>query len=148
MSAASAVCALNDHEPYRAGRQFLSDPRGRLPSMTTVMAAEPNDLGRYFIERANAGDIEGLVALYEPNAVLAFPPGNLATGHAEIRKVYQQFIAAAPVPSPGRQHPALVSGDLALTATTLTTGEVTAEIARRQPDGSWLWAVDEPALAR
>ena len=132
----------------RVGRQFLSDPHGRLPGMTTVMAAEPNALGTYFIERANAGDVEGLVALYEPNAVLAFPPGNLATGHAEIREVYQQFIAAAPVLSPGRQHPALVSGDLALTATTLTTGEVTAEIARRQPDGSWLWAVDEPALAR
>ena len=62
--------------------------------------------------------------------------------------VYQQFVAAAPVLSPGRQHPALVSGDLARTATTLTTGEVTVEIARRQPDGSWLWAVDEPALAR
>ncbi len=36
--------------------------------------------------------------------------------------------------------------DLALTASTLTTGEVTVEIARRQPDGSWLWAVDESAL--
>jgi len=116
--------------------------------MTKVVATEPNDLGRYFIERANADDVEGLVALYEPNAVLAFPPGNLATGHAEIRKVYEQFVAAAPVLSPGRPHPALVSGDLALTATTLTTSEVTVEIARRQPDGSWLWAVDEPALAR
>ncbi len=115
--------------------------------MTSKTAAtEPNDLGRYFIERANAGDVDGLVALYEPDAVLAFPPGNLATGHAEIRKVYEQFVAAAPVLSPGRQHPALVSGDLALTATTLTTGEVTVEIARRQPDGSWLWAVDQPAL--
>ena len=62
--------------------------------------------------------------------------------------VYQQFVAAAPVLSPGRQHPALVSGDLARTATTLTTGEVTVEIARRQPDESWLWAVDEPAVAR
>ena len=111
-----------------------------------TVATEPNDLGRYFIERANAGDVDGLVALYEPNAVLAFPPGNLATGHAEIRKVYEQFVAAAPVLSPGRQHPALVSGDLALTASTLTTGEVTVEIARRQPDGSWLWAVDQPAL--
>ena len=89
-----------------------------------ILATEPNDLGRYFIERGNAGDVDGLVALYEPNAVLAFPPGNLATGHAEIRKVYEQFVAAAPVLSPGRQHPALVSGDLALTATTLTTGEI------------------------
>ncbi|WP_306363945.1 nuclear transport factor 2 family protein [Nocardia sp. CC227C] len=109
-------------------------------------ATDPNDLGKYFIERANAGDVDGLVALYEPDAVLAFPPGNLATGHAEIRKVYEQFVAVAPVLTPGRQHAALVSGDLALTASTLTTGEITVEIARRQPDGSWLWAVDQPAL--
>jgi ketosteroid isomerase-like protein len=113
---------------------------------STTVAAEPNDLARLFIERGNAGDVDGLVALYEPDAVLAFPPGNLATGHAEIREVYEQFVAAAPVLVPGRQHPVLVSGDLALTASTLTTGEVTVEIARRQPDGSWLWAVDQPVL--
>ncbi|WP_199742396.1 YybH family protein [Streptomyces triticirhizae] len=110
------------------------------------VATEPNDLGRFFIERANAGDVEGLVALYEPNAVLAFPPGNLATGHDQIRAVYEQFVAAAPVLSPGRQHPALVCGDLALTSATLTNGDVTVEIARRQPDGSWLWAADQPTL--
>ena len=34
-------------------------------------AAQPEDLGRLFLERANAGDVEGLVALYEPGAVLA-----------------------------------------------------------------------------
>ncbi|WP_067813922.1 YybH family protein [Nocardia inohanensis] len=110
------------------------------------VATTPDDLAGFFIERANAGDVDGLVALYEPTAVLEFPPGNKATGHAEIRKVYEQFVAAAPVLSPGRQHPSLVSEDLALTATTLTTGEVTVEIARRQPDGSWLWAVDQPTL--
>ncbi|GAB2766651.1 ketosteroid isomerase-like protein [Amycolatopsis magusensis] len=111
-----------------------------------TVATEPNDLGRFFLERGNAGDVDGLVALYEPDAVLAFPPGNLATGHAEIRKVYEQFLTAEPVLLPGRQHPALVSGDLALTASTLTTGEITVEVARRQPDGSWLWAVDQPVL--
>ena len=111
-----------------------------------TVATEPNDLGRYFVERGNAGDVDGLVALYEPDAVLAFPPGDRATGHAEIRQVYERFVAAAPVLVPGRQHPALVSGDLALTASTLITGEVTVEIARRQPDGSWLWVVDQPVL--
>ena len=34
-------------------------------------AAQPEDLGTLFLERANAGDVEGLVALYEPGAVLA-----------------------------------------------------------------------------
>lgn len=110
------------------------------------MTPEPHDLAKFFIERANAGDVDGLVALYEPNAVLAFPPGHLATGHAEIRTVYEQFVAAAPVLQLGRQHPTLVSGDLALTASTLANGEITVEIARRQPDGSWLWAVDQPSL--
>ena len=41
-------------------------------------AARPEDLGQFFLERANAGDVEGLVALYEPDAVLAFPPGRIA----------------------------------------------------------------------
>ncbi|MFI6044133.1 YybH family protein [Nocardia sp. NPDC051321] len=111
-----------------------------------IVATEPNDLGKLFIERANAGDVDGLVALYEPDAVLAFPPGSRATGHAEIRKVFEQFVAAAPVLTMGTQHPALVNGDLALTAATLSTGEVTVEVARRQPDGSWLLVLDQPVL--
>ncbi|GAA3884530.1 hypothetical protein GCM10022243_56630 [Saccharothrix violaceirubra] len=114
--------------------------------MTYEPATEPNDLGRYFIERGNAGDVDGLVALYEPDAVLAFPPGNLATGHAQIREVYERFLAARPVLTQGRQHAALTGGDLALTSSTLTSGDVTVEIARRQPDGSWLWAVDQPVF--
>jgi ketosteroid isomerase-like protein len=113
---------------------------------SNAVATEPNDLGRFFVERGNAGDVDGLVALYEADAVLAFPPGSTATGHAEIRAVYEQFVAAAPVLTPGKQHPALVSGDLALTVSTLTTGEMTVEIARRQPDGSWLWVLDQPML--
>ena len=33
-------------------------------------AAQPEDITRLFVERANAGDAEGLAALYEPDAVL------------------------------------------------------------------------------
>lgn len=109
-------------------------------------AADPNDLGRYFVERANAGDVEGLVALYEPNAVLTFPEGTIVTGHGEIRAVYENFVASSTVLPPGRQRRPLVSGDLALTSTELPTGAVTVEIAHRQPDGSWLWAVDQPSF--
>lgn len=30
-------------------------------------ATRPEDPGRFFTERGNAGDVEGLVALYEPD---------------------------------------------------------------------------------
>ncbi|MEW2354944.1 nuclear transport factor 2 family protein [Spirillospora sp. NPDC029432] len=135
------------YEGSRNTRHRMSWFIGRLINMTRkAVANEPNDLGKYFVERANAGDVDGMVALYEPNAVLAFPPGSLATGHAEIRKVFEQMVAAGTVISPGRQQPALVNGELALTATTLANGEVTAEIARRQPDGTWLRVADRPPV--
>ncbi|HLT60279.1 MAG TPA: nuclear transport factor 2 family protein [Microlunatus sp.] len=109
-------------------------------------ATEPDELAGMFVERANAGDLEGLVALYEPDAVLAFPEGNLATGHAEIREVYRAFLASRPVLTPGRQRPALIGDAVALTSTELPSGALTVEVARRQPDGSWLWAVDQPSF--
>ena len=42
---------------------------------------------------------------------------------------------------------ALRRGDLALTSMCLAHGAITAEIAVRQPDGTWRWAVDQPAIA-
>ncbi len=39
--------------------------------------------------------------------------------------------------------PALRRGDLALTSTRFSGG-ATAEIARRQSDGTWLWVADQP----
>lgn len=106
-------------------------------------ASEPDDLGRFFVERANAGDVDGLVQLYEPEAVLAASDGEPAVGHAAIRRVYRDLLSGPQRPTftPGRAHPALRHGDLALTSTRLVGGGATAEVARRQPDGSWLWVL-------
>ena len=109
-------------------------------------AAQPEDLGRYFLERANAGDVEGLVALYEPGAVLAFPPGRLATGHEEIRRVYAELLADRPSFRSAGQQPVIRNGDLALTSTRLPSGGATVEVARRQADGTWRWVIDQPAV--
>lgn len=111
-------------------------------------AKEPNDLERFFVERANAADVEGLVALYEPNAVLADGNGEVAIGLDQIRKFFVKFLANRPQLDPSIQAAALYSGDLALTSSRLSNGDVTAEIARRQPDGSWLWVVDQFALGK
>jgi hypothetical protein len=106
-------------------------------------AREPEDLGRFFVERANAGDVEGLVALYEPDAALATGSG-LARGTEQIRQALTQFVAGRPVLT-GQSQPALRNGALALTSTRFPGG-ATAEIARQQSDGSWLWIVDQPRI--
>ncbi|WP_185845848.1 hypothetical protein [Kibdelosporangium aridum] len=40
----------------------------------------------------------------------------------------------------------LHNGDLALTSMRLPGGGVTGEVARRQPDGTGLWVIDQPGL--
>ncbi len=109
-------------------------------------AKDPNDLARFFIARGNAGDAAGLAALYTEDAVLDVPGARTLCGRAEILAFYEQFVASRPVLEPGEQRPALVSGDLALTSTKLKDGSVTAEVARRGPDGAWQWVVDQPQI--
>jgi hypothetical protein len=55
--------------------------------------AKPEDLARLFLDRANAGDVDGVVALYETGAGLAFPSGETAVGTKAIREVYERFLA-------------------------------------------------------
>ena len=59
-------------------------------------ALAPEDLDRLFLERANAGDVDGVVALYETDAVLALAPGRLAVGTEAIRRVYAELLASPP----------------------------------------------------
>jgi ketosteroid isomerase-like protein len=114
----------------------VPDPSGQ------ETAARPEDLGRLFLQRASAGDVDGVVALYEPAAVLASPAGGPAVGTTQIRRFYAQLLAGRPQFT-GDVRPALVHGDLALTSTRFQGG-ATAEIARRQPDGTWRWVADQP----
>lgn len=82
------------------------------------------------------------MARYEPNAVLALPTGDVARGEQAIRDAFQRMLAGRPVFTGGQRRPVL-NGDLALTWTRLQDG-ATAVVARRQPDGTWLWTVDQP----
>ena len=111
-------------------------------------AKKPNDLEKLFVERANNGDIDGLVALYEPGAVLISDDGEQVIGTDKVRQFFVNFLKNRPQLSPSIQSPAVCSGDLALTSARHSDGAVSAEIARRQPDGSWLWAVDQFVVCR
>jgi ketosteroid isomerase-like protein len=108
-------------------------------------AASPQDLTRLFVERANAGDADGLADLYEEDAVMAWPPGRETAGRAAIREVLAQMLAHVPHREPEPPLPTVRSGDLALTSTRSADGTGTrVQVVRRQADGSWLRVIDRP----
>nr|WP_274636516.1 nuclear transport factor 2 family protein [Microbacterium bovistercoris] len=110
-------------------------------------AENPEDIPRLFVQFVQAGDYDGLASLYEPDAVLALPPGEQTHGNTAIAEVFRQVFAERTPGGPGSQlQPVLRSGDFALTSTRMADGRVTAEVARRQPDGSWRWVLDNPSM--
>jgi ketosteroid isomerase-like protein len=117
-------------------------------------ARTPEDVHRLWAEYFVAGDLDALVSLYEPDATLAAGQGASVTGHRAIREVLAGFIAIRRTfeIEIGR---ALQSGDIALIAsswklegeqrgTPYETSGRTADVVRRQPDGSWLYVIDSP----
>lgn len=105
-------------------------------------AEAPEALAQLFNQRANAGDVEGLVALYEPDAVLA--AGRVvATGHAEIRAFYTDLLARRSDFPAAEVLPPLRNGAIAMTFARLPNGTISVETAREQPDGTWRWAIDQ-----
>ena len=103
---------------------------------------DPQALERLLIERQWIGDADGMAALYEADAVLDDGGGTLTIGREAIRALFAAVTATGKKFAAGVQSAAVVSGDLALTSTRLPDGSVTAEVARRQSDGTWAWVID------
>ncbi|MGY1705024.1 YybH family protein [Geodermatophilus sp. SYSU D00697] len=98
----------------------------------------------------NAQDLEGLVALYAPEASLVGLDGSTVTGTEAIREAWAGILQLQGRMTV-RSRYAIEAGDLAVLSNewTLTVGDqsmsaVTAEVARRQDDGGWLYVVDHP----
>jgi ketosteroid isomerase-like protein len=111
-------------------------------------AMRPEDLTRLFVERSNAGDAAGVAALYEEDAVLAYPPGSQTVGRDAIHALWSRVLAHRPHFEFEQPLPTLISGDIALTSTPPSDGSgARAQVVRRQPDGSWLRLLDQPEFA-
>jgi len=107
----------------------------------------PEDLSAAVVARINAGDLDGLVDLYEEAAIVERPDGTLAVGRAQVRQFYADLLQSKPHFEPGYVLPALIQGVLALTTTQIGVS-ASAEIARRQPEGGWRWVMDRPDVLR
>jgi uncharacterized protein (TIGR02246 family) len=113
-------------------------------------AMEPRDLHRQVQDAFNARDADALVALYEPDAVMATPEGEFVRGVDAIRQQWEGFIALGGTITMITRHAAEV-GDIALlrndwhfVAEGMEFSSRTAEVARRQPDGTWRYVIDHP----
>lgn len=116
---------------------------------------QPQDMNSAFAEAFNSGSIEDLVSLYEPGAVLVPRPGQVAEGVEAIRAALLELLSLKGFMRSDNQY-ALVHGDIALLRAKvslvgtrpdggrLEINNHTAEVVRRQPDGSWLYILDHP----
>jgi ketosteroid isomerase-like protein len=116
-------------------------------------ATTPEQIHRLFQDLFNAGDIDGLMELYDPNAALIAQPGSLANGSEQVRAALQNFLALKGSITLDTKLVVTV-GDLAYLSNTwslrgtgpdgnpVALGATTAEVAQRQANGTWRYVID------
>ena len=115
----------------------------------------PKQLLESIVDGINSGNLDGLLTLYEDQAAFAVQPGTLAHGPDGIRGALAGFIAmkgtldlkvTRVLEASGL---ALVTGVWTFDGTgpdgqpVTLTGQ-SADVLRRQPDGSWRFVIDNP----
>jgi uncharacterized protein (TIGR02246 family) len=120
-----------------------------------MAAMKPGELHSEFARAFNSGAADAVLALYEPNGSLVAQPGQVVSGQAALREALGGFLALNGTISIETQTVieagdlALLYGDWALSGTGPDGSPVSMsgrnnEVARRQADGSWLFAIDNP----
>lgn len=117
-------------------------------------ATEPAQLHTLFTTAINDRNADALLALYEPSGLAVHLDGSTRSGEAELRTMIDELLTTIEHID-GETRKVIVAGDLAVTSATwrarLAGGEegagTTAEVARRQADGTWRWVIDDPSFA-
>ena len=108
-----------------------------------------------FINAMNNGDLETALTFYEPGASLVVKPGVVATGTLALREALAGFVALKPTLTTEAQQ-VMEAGDVALycsrwslrgtdpSGNQVHMGGRSSDVLRRQRDGNWLIALDNP----
>lgn len=120
-----------------------------------MKTATPLETVTQFVEAMNQGDLETALSLYEPGAALVVEPGVVASGTSALRQALAGFLALKPTLANEAQQ-VVESGDIALccarwslhgtdpAGNPVQLGGRSSDILRRQPDGAWRIALDNP----
>ena len=116
-----------------------------------MAARRPEEVDQLFVQAFSAGDLEALVALYEPGAALVQQSGQVAAGNEAIRGALQGLLTLCGEFS-FELKSALVRSDWSLVGTApggclVNLSGRASEVVHRQPDGRWLYVIDNPFAA-
>jgi len=121
-------------------------------AMPATSPAATHELWR---DGINRGDLEALITLYEEQAAFVPSPGSVVHGKDAVREVLTGFLALRGTAKVETRRIvegpdlALVVSDWTLDGTGLdgtpaSLSGTTADVVRKQPDGRWLIALDNP----
>jgi ketosteroid isomerase-like protein len=119
------------------------------------MVTRPEELYPALSAAYDAGDLDALAGLYEPNAAFVIKPGRITATPAELRGALQHVIGLQgrltvdPRAFIGSDDVVLVLGTFTLSGrrgdgAPFERTSKFADVLRRQPDGHWRIAVDNP----
>ena len=116
---------------------------------------QSHDFHPLWADCLNAGDLDTLISLYEPEAAFVAQPCQCVSGHAAIRTVLAGLLSLkGTITLEPRQ--VIEADGLALLVSTwhmtstapdgtpLELAGQTTDIIRRQPDGTWRAVIDNP----
>lgn len=115
----------------------------------------PLDTVTQFVNAMNQGNLEKALSMYEPGASLVVKPGVVATGTLALREALMGFVALKPTLT-SEAHQVVEAGDIALycgrwslrgtnpAGNLVQMSGLSSDILRRQPDGTWRIALDNP----
>jgi uncharacterized protein (TIGR02246 family) len=121
----------------------------------SMAARSPEDIDGIFEREMNAGNLDALVALYEPTACFTVEPGRVVSGTAAIREALAGFLSLKPEIT---LSPRVLAntGDVALVSSkwqlkgsapdgsAVSLAGESLEVVRRQTDGTWKFIIDSP----